>query len=313
MLDFIGIGTQKAGTTWVHKQMRRHPGVSVPKLKEQRYFCGGVLEHDLAWYLSQWPQGDPADAVRGEWSPDYAPLPESVIAEVARLCPGAKILLTIRHPVEQVWAHYRVFRLRWTAESEERMAGTVGRVDAFEYTTRAFNERYADYGAVLDRWGGAFGADAVHITRFEDIRFEPELALHQIWDFLGVERITLDDEVLNAAVNRSPEHPIPAALRAALSARWLPRVRELNDRLDGGVSAWVDDLTEWADERVLARFEAALARRRAWAAMNRGILPQQAERWEELRTRLAALDAGVSTPSSAIEPKSGAERLSEVG
>jgi len=36
--DFIGIGAQRAGTTWLWKNLEVHPGISLPPLKEIHYF-----------------------------------------------------------------------------------------------------------------------------------------------------------------------------------------------------------------------------------------------------------------------------------
>ena len=36
--DFIGVGPEKTGTTWIHSRLRRHPDVWVPPIKELRYF-----------------------------------------------------------------------------------------------------------------------------------------------------------------------------------------------------------------------------------------------------------------------------------
>ncbi len=36
--DFIGIGAQKAGTTWLHRNLQVHPGIWMPKEKELHYF-----------------------------------------------------------------------------------------------------------------------------------------------------------------------------------------------------------------------------------------------------------------------------------
>lgn len=36
--DFLGIGAQRAGTTWLHHNLQRHPHVWMPPLKELHYF-----------------------------------------------------------------------------------------------------------------------------------------------------------------------------------------------------------------------------------------------------------------------------------
>ena len=36
--DFIGIGAQKAGTTWLHRNLQAHPEIWMPTEKELHYF-----------------------------------------------------------------------------------------------------------------------------------------------------------------------------------------------------------------------------------------------------------------------------------
>lgn len=38
MFDFLGIGAQKAGTTWLHTQLKQHPDVWMPLAKELHFF-----------------------------------------------------------------------------------------------------------------------------------------------------------------------------------------------------------------------------------------------------------------------------------
>lgn len=42
--DFIGIGAQKSGTTWLHRNLRAHPQVRMPQQKEVHYFDRKVNE-----------------------------------------------------------------------------------------------------------------------------------------------------------------------------------------------------------------------------------------------------------------------------
>jgi hypothetical protein len=43
--DFIGVGPEKTGTSWIDRQLRAHPDVKLPPVKELRYF----------WEKSQYP------------------------------------------------------------------------------------------------------------------------------------------------------------------------------------------------------------------------------------------------------------------
>lgn len=38
MFDFLGIGAQKAGTTWLYAQLKQHPDVWMPMVKELHFF-----------------------------------------------------------------------------------------------------------------------------------------------------------------------------------------------------------------------------------------------------------------------------------
>ncbi|MDY6993754.1 MAG: sulfotransferase [Pseudomonadota bacterium] len=46
--DFIGIGAQRSGTTWVANVMSLHPEIWVPPLKELHYFDSVSVEHYTA-------------------------------------------------------------------------------------------------------------------------------------------------------------------------------------------------------------------------------------------------------------------------
>lgn len=43
--NFIGVGPEKTGTTWMFKQLQAHDAVRVPKLKELRYFWEDFYHH----------------------------------------------------------------------------------------------------------------------------------------------------------------------------------------------------------------------------------------------------------------------------
>ena len=49
--DFIGIGAQKAGTTWLHRNLQAHPGIWMPREKELHYFDEKIEQH--GWVFSR--------------------------------------------------------------------------------------------------------------------------------------------------------------------------------------------------------------------------------------------------------------------
>jgi hypothetical protein len=57
--DFIGIGAQKAGTTWLHRNLQAHPEIWMPKEKELHYFDEKIKQRGGA--LSRLFGNRPAD------------------------------------------------------------------------------------------------------------------------------------------------------------------------------------------------------------------------------------------------------------
>src|SRR5215207_5202714 len=49
--DFIGIGAQKAGTTWLHRNLQAHPEIWMPKEKELHYFDEKIKQR--GWVFSR--------------------------------------------------------------------------------------------------------------------------------------------------------------------------------------------------------------------------------------------------------------------
>jgi Sulfotransferase family len=47
--DFIGIGAQKAGTTWLHRNLQAHPQIWMPKEKELHYFDEKIKQQGGLW------------------------------------------------------------------------------------------------------------------------------------------------------------------------------------------------------------------------------------------------------------------------
>ena len=66
---FLGVGTQKGGTTTLYRLLRQHPEVFIPKEKEVHYWDMHFKKDDL-WYESQFPD-DVEGKVVGEVTPDY--------------------------------------------------------------------------------------------------------------------------------------------------------------------------------------------------------------------------------------------------
>jgi len=69
--DFLIIGAQKAGTSWLWDMLNQHPGTALPKIKEIHYFGSSELyARGPDWYYEHFAQTD-RSKVTGEASTTY--------------------------------------------------------------------------------------------------------------------------------------------------------------------------------------------------------------------------------------------------
>lgn len=104
--DFIIIGTMKGGTTSLHHYLRLHPDIFMSWQKELNFFIESRNWHKgLAWYEAQF---DGSGRVRGEASPNYSAEPDfpGVSDRMHSVVPNAKLIYTLRDPIERMLSHY---------------------------------------------------------------------------------------------------------------------------------------------------------------------------------------------------------------
>jgi hypothetical protein len=240
--DFLGIGAQKAGTTWLWENLRRHPGVFVPERKELHYW-DNKWERPLAYYAGRFAEG--AGRVRGEITPAYGILPAERIRFIHRLLPDLRLVLLLRNPVDRAWSQLAMELGREGRKPEEVPADELV---AFASSERAL--RRGDYTAILERWLAVFPEEQLLVGFFEEIREQPRALLRRVFEHLGVDaqpdwgRFALDEVIVpnpdGVPMARAvdPRPACPAALREALERRYEPDLTQLAARFGAPVERW---------------------------------------------------------------------------
>lgn len=171
---FIGIGAQKAATTWLHVTLSAHPDVFVSDPKELDFFTDRY-NRGFEWYERHFIAAEAA--VRGETSPSYLFDVEAPV----RACnydPSLRIVAILRDPVNRAFSnHLHVVR-----------KGYVSASVVFE-EAEPRNPMYLEqgrYATHLSRWFDAFGKDAVLVLLAEEIAAEPETAIEAVYRHLGL-------------------------------------------------------------------------------------------------------------------------------
>ena len=104
MLDFLGIGAQKAGTTWLYEMLCQHPQLAFPGGKEMHFWDAG-RSRGLEWYRSCFNVGEKKN---GEITPAYAMLPVETIREIHALNPALRVIYILRNPIDRAWSSARM-------------------------------------------------------------------------------------------------------------------------------------------------------------------------------------------------------------
>jgi hypothetical protein len=173
--EFVGIGVQKAGTTWWFNLVVAHPEVfhRGDIHKERHYFARYATETfdaaAAAGYRSWFPRRP--GTVTGEWTPDYLyqPWVPPLLDEAA---PEARLLAIVRDPVERF--------VSGVTHSEIVPASHLGTVTA-EALWRGF------YAASLRWWSAALDSGRMLVLQYERCVADPEGELARTYRFLELD------------------------------------------------------------------------------------------------------------------------------
>ena len=197
--DFLIIGAQKAGTTWMWRMLDRHPGTTLPRKKELHFFGSSELYGEgLDGYLQNFQAAD-ADHVTGEASTTYLSdrvaifyneenrleyddsLPSPAQLAAASF-PDAKIIVSLRDPVTRAISAYRHFMRRGTLSVSRGLVGTIA-----EHPRLRILE-LGDYAKHLKPWFDTFPREQILVLIFEeDIIAEPAGGITKLYEFLGLD------------------------------------------------------------------------------------------------------------------------------
>lgn len=195
--DFLFIGPDKAGSSWLYEVLRRVDGVFVAPAKDLYYF-DRYYHMGADWYASQFSGAKEADAV-GEISHDY--LFSTVAAQRIRSdIPNVRLIVSLREPVSRAFSHY--LYLRRSGLSSESFS------DAIDNCPELIAK--SSYGRHLKCYMELFSTEQIHVAWFDQLVDDPLSYLNGILQFLSVP--TLDEVPVTG-----PVRPASAARSAALA------------------------------------------------------------------------------------------------
>jgi hypothetical protein len=224
--DFVGIGTQRSGTSWWYRYAiathpRYQPMGDLPKELHyfDRFWDAEANGEFVERYHALFPR--PEGAFTGEWTPRYMAdfWPMRLLRQAA---PDARILVMLRDPVDR----YRsaIAREKALAEDEDRrMDLAVGLAIVSDAVWRGY------YGEQLRHVFEVFPRDQVLVLQYERCRRDPVDQLEATCRFLGIEVPDEPSELLLRQPRRGGhERPeLPDRVRDDLVTRYRDDVAAL--------------------------------------------------------------------------------------
>lgn len=178
MLDFLGIGAQKAGTTWIYENLRNHPEIFFPYGKEI-HFWDSHYGKGLEWYRNIFAAE--IGRKQGEITPAYAFQPIDIIKQIRTMSPKLRLIYSVRNPIDRAWssAKMAVYRAEMTLEE----ASDQWFIDHF-YSQGSLKR--GDYLSCIANWLQVFDKEQLLVVDYAMIASRPEVLLEKICRHIGV-------------------------------------------------------------------------------------------------------------------------------
>jgi Sulfotransferase family len=205
--DFLCVGAQKAGTSWLYRQLEPHPDFWMPPVKELHYLDN--LNRTRRFHAPR--RGDERDAsfledmnnlgarfyldldsygrlfchkgplLSGDISPAYSTLTDEIIERVVNYFPNLKVIFLARDPVERAWSQLSMgVRLG--------MISPFDATDAEEVIRNLLNPGVlirSHPSKVVTRWKRYLPPESFRVYFFDDLKENPAGLRRSVLLFLG--------------------------------------------------------------------------------------------------------------------------------
>lgn len=262
--DFLCVGSEKSGTTWLWRCMMAHPGIGVPATKELRFFNRG-FGYDLRHFraLSEFlenPRESPTrpdfleriatemrllygglpayyrifgqlpQPVVGELTPQYCCQPLERVLQMRDAAPEARILYLSRDPVDRLLSGARMV--------VKRESHLITDHDLEKAALHPVQLRLTDAITHLEMFERVFGASRVKAFFFDDIVDRPAGLINDICAFIGAEPASLPKAILQQKVNEGVAFQPSDALKQKIYRDLAPLYARMERRFPEQVARW---------------------------------------------------------------------------
>lgn len=188
--DFIIIGVRKGGTESAVHNLRQHPDISLPPIKNEVHFFNKYYDKGLDWYRKYFNY---KKKCVGEKTVEYIYTPEA-IQRIHQLIPDVKLIIFLRNPIDRLQSDFYM-KKRLGKISEDVTFDDI--VD--EHINNPHIDRHAFFkiGYYIDQIEYIlkyFKRDQIYFCISEKCRKHPQKEYQKIFKFLGLKKFKVKYE-----------------------------------------------------------------------------------------------------------------------
>lgn len=172
--NFLYLGPDKSGSSWLFEVLRQHPDCYVPPCKDVYYFDEQYAK-GMDWYASFFMEAPQQAIAVGELSHGYLFSAEAV-DRIKQDLPGVRLMTSLRHPVDRCYSHYLYLV----------SSGLVTTSFADTIENRPGLTRSSYYAKPVAEYLKRFGPEQLKVLFFDDLQRNPRAYAAQVYDFLGL-------------------------------------------------------------------------------------------------------------------------------
>lgn len=196
--DFLIIGAQKAGSSWLAKNLAGHPDVFMPAHEVHFFNIGRNFDKGIQWYSENFSQAEPGQII-GEKTPNYLWTTDTEIItrfgthlphiprRIYETLPSAKLIITLRNPVERAISAVNHYMTHGQISPQEDINEVlVGKKQALAEQFGVFD--MGKYFYHIEAYRQYFSPEQLLTLIFEeDIVEHPKQGLQTICEFLQID------------------------------------------------------------------------------------------------------------------------------
>lgn len=243
--DFLGIGAQKAGTSWLHRNLASHPKVWLPPVKEIHYFDEVHIRAHRRWapvhrqsrggaLLQDYLTRTPVEERRPNWIALLETFIEDPISEdwygrlfgfarPVQICgeftpeysllpeEGIRDVLKLSPDVKLILSLRDPIARCWSQiRMDHRRQNGLAELEEASKSMNVLGR--SDYPSIISSWSRFVPSERLKVVFMDDIAEKPAQVLNDVCDFLGVE--FLPERFADASVRVHPgdELDMPPAI-----------------------------------------------------------------------------------------------------